>query len=148
MSGMRKKLVFKFAKGFRGRNKNCHRIARNRVEKALQHAYRGRKVKKRVNRRTWIQQIKAASMEYHVPYNQMIYGLDKRNIKLNRKMLAELAQNEPLSFQCVVAEVLPEVKMSPTKAVLEDEAGYITSAVGIAPETMDDHMYQVVFGKK
>mmetsp|Transcript_4016 Transcript_4016/g.9461 ORF Transcript_4016/g.9461 Transcript_4016/m.9461 type:complete len:147 (-) Transcript_4016:104-544(-) len=146
MSGMRKKLVFKFAKGFRGRAKNCHRIARNRVEKALQHAYRGRKLKKRDNRQIWIGQVNAGSLQYGVPYSGFIHGLKKNNIGLNRKMLAELAENEPLSFQSLVVHVKPNVTQSKMPKVFED-VGYVGMRLGNKPENMSVELEKILFQK-
>eukprot|EP00455_Lapot_gusevi_P046769 TRINITY_DN620_c0_g4_i2.p1 TRINITY_DN620_c0_g4~~TRINITY_DN620_c0_g4_i2.p1 ORF type:complete len:132 (+),score=42.13 TRINITY_DN620_c0_g4_i2:52-447(+) len=98
---LNKKEIFQLAKGFRGRNKNCIRIARERVEKALQYAYRDRKVKKRDWRTLWIQRVNAGVREHGMTYNQFIHGLGVSNIQLNRKILAELAVNEPYSFKSV-----------------------------------------------
>ena len=97
--------IFKLAKGFRGRAKNTIRIARNRVEKALQYAYRDRKAKKRDFRGLWIQQINAGTREHGIGYSEFISGLKDENIQLNRKMLADLAQNEPYSFKALVHSV-------------------------------------------
>ena len=94
--------IFKLAKGFRGRAKNTIRIARNRVEKALQYAYRDRMAKKRDFRGLWIQQINAGVREHGIGYSEFISGLKDENIQLNRKMLADLAQNEPYSFKALV----------------------------------------------
>jgi large subunit ribosomal protein L20 len=102
---MKRARVFKLAKGFYGRSKNCFRIAVNRVEKALAYAYRGRKLKKRNFRRLWILQTSAACRLHGMCYSQFIYGLQKENIKLNRKMLASLAVTEPYSFWALVEHV-------------------------------------------
>ena len=95
-----KKFV-KLAKGYRGRT-NCFRIAVQRVEKAWQYAYRDRKVKKREMRKSWIRSINASSRAYGVPYNRFIAGMRSADIDLNRKVLADLAVNEPLSFLSVL----------------------------------------------
>jgi len=100
-----KDLVLRLAKGYKGRGKNCINIARGRVEKALQRAYRGRKLRKRDMRSNWIQQINAAVRYHELSYSRFILGMSLSNIKLNRKMLSEMATNEPLSFQAVVDQV-------------------------------------------
>lgn len=97
-----KKEIFKLAKGFRGRSKNCISAARDRVEKALKYAYRDRRNKKRDMRGLWIQRINAGSRQYGVNYGQLICGLAKENIQLNRKVLSELAMHEPYSFRTIV----------------------------------------------
>merc|ERR1712032_220206 len=102
---MRKDKVLKLAKGFRGRAKNCFRIAINRVEKALQYQYRDRRQKKREARRLWIQQINAATRQHGVIYSQFMHTLAKDNIKLDRKTLSDLAINEPHSFKALVDRV-------------------------------------------
>mmetsp|Transcript_23366 Transcript_23366/g.51288 ORF Transcript_23366/g.51288 Transcript_23366/m.51288 type:complete len:121 (-) Transcript_23366:937-1299(-) len=97
--------ILHLAKGFRGRAKNCIKIARNRVEKALQHAYRGRKEKKREWRTLWITRIGAATKEHGLSYSRFIAGLTTQNVGLNRKVLSELAMNEPFSFKALVDQV-------------------------------------------
>lgn len=97
--------IFKLAQGFRGRAKNCIRIARNRVEKGLQHAYRGRKEKKRDWRALWITRINAATREHQMPYSKFMFGLVQQNINLNRKVISELAMTEPFSFKALVDQV-------------------------------------------
>jgi len=100
-----KDLVLKLAKGYKGRAKNCINIARGRVDKALQRAYLSRKLRKRDARSNWIQQINAAVRYHDLSYSRLVLGMSLSNMKLNRKMLAELANNEPLSFQAVVDQV-------------------------------------------
>ena len=102
---MKAEKIFKLAKGFRGRAKNTIRIARNRVEKALQYAYRDRKAKKREFRELWIQQINAATREHGVKYSEFMHGLKEENVVVDRKILAELAQTEPYSFKALVDQV-------------------------------------------
>ncbi|XP_021866646.2 uncharacterized protein [Spinacia oleracea] len=99
---MNKKKVFQLAKGFRGRAKNCIRIARERVEKALQYSYRDRRTKKRDMRSLWIERINAGSRQHGVNYGNFMCGLMKENIQLNRKVLSELAMHEPYSFKALV----------------------------------------------
>merc|ERR1739848_336304 len=102
---MRKEKILRLAKGFRGRAKNCFRIAINRVEKALQYQYSDRRRKKREFRRLWIQQINAATRQHGVIYSHFMHTLSKDNIKLDRKILSELAINEPYSFKALVDRV-------------------------------------------
>eukprot|EP00897_Mesotaenium_endlicherianum_P009982 jgi/Mesen1/9011/ME000563S08326 len=94
--------ILKLAKGFRGRSKNCIRIARQSVEKALQYAYRDRRNKKRDMRGLWIQRINAGTREHGVKYGEFINGLNHENVQLNRKVLSELAMHEPYSFKSLV----------------------------------------------
>ena len=93
------------AKGYRGRSKNCFRIAIQRVEKALQYAYRDRRNKKREFRGLWIQRINAAVRELGLTYSVFINGLAKAGITIDRKAMAELAVNEPAAFKTLVEKV-------------------------------------------
>lgn len=99
---MQLKKVLKLAKGFYGRNKNCNRIARERVEKSLQYAYVSRRLNKRDQRSNWITQINAGTRLYGTKYSDFVRGLAVSDIGLNRKMLADLAINEPYSFKALV----------------------------------------------
>lgn len=101
----RHKKILKLAKGYRGRAKNCYRIAIQKVEKALRYAYRDRKVRKRDFRGLWIQRINAAVREQGLIYSQFINGLKLANIDLDRKVLADLAVKEPNTFSQIVAKV-------------------------------------------
>ncbi|TQF79059.1 50S ribosomal protein L20 [Elioraea sp. Yellowstone] len=98
----RHKKVLGQAKGFRGRAKNTIRMAKQKVEKSLQYAYRDRKVRKREFRALWIQRINAAVREKGLTYSQFIAGLKAAGLELDRKVLAELAFNEPAAFAAVV----------------------------------------------
>jgi len=98
---MKRSFVFKWAKGYWGRGKNNYRITANRVDRALQFAYRDRRTKKRTNRTAWIQQINAASRQFGLPYSQFVAGLQRQHVALDRKMLATLAVAEPYSFQAL-----------------------------------------------
>lgn len=100
----RHKKILNLAKGYRGRAKNCFRIAIERVEKALQYAYRDRRNKKRDFRSLWIQRINAAVRAEGVTYSKFIGGLKKANIQLDRKQLSELAINDPVAFKAIVAK--------------------------------------------
>ncbi|KXZ41492.1 hypothetical protein GPECTOR_433g310 [Gonium pectorale] len=103
---MRNRLkVLQLASEFRGRARNCIRIARRGVEKALQHAYVGRKLKKRHWRSVWIQRINAGTREHGMSYTTFVTGLKEENVQLNRKVLSELAMNEPFSFKALVEQV-------------------------------------------
>lgn len=98
----RHKKILKLAKGYRGRSKNCYRIAVERVEKALQYAYRDRRTKKRDFRALWIQRINAATREHGLTYSRFINGLIKAGIEIDRKVLADLAVREPVAFKAIV----------------------------------------------
>ena len=98
----RHKKIIKLAKGYRGRAKNCFRVAIEKVEKALQYSYRDRRTKKRDFRGLWIQRINAAVREHNMVYSQFINGLKLANIDLNRKMLSEMAINDPEGFSKIV----------------------------------------------
>ncbi|MFV0430741.1 MAG: 50S ribosomal protein L20 [Alphaproteobacteria bacterium] len=100
----RHKKVLKLAKGYRGRAKNNFRIAIERVEKGLQYAYRDRKVKKRSFRALWIQRINAAARQHGLNYSQLINGIHKAGIEVDRKVLADLAVHQPESFEAIVNE--------------------------------------------
>ena len=97
--------VLKTVKGQRGRRKNTIRVARQAMEKAMQYAYRDRKVKKREFRSLWIQRINAGVRAEGLTYAKFIHGLVKSKIKLDRKVLAELAYNNPEVFKSVVKKV-------------------------------------------
>ena len=98
-SRARHKKVLEMAKGYRGRAKTCIRIAIEKVEKALRYAYRDRRAKKRDFRALWIQRINAAVREHGMVYSQFINGLKLSGLTFDRKVLAELAVNEPESFK-------------------------------------------------
>ena len=103
-SRMRRKKVIARAKGFQGRSKNNFRLAKQRSEKALQYAYRDRRVRKRNFRALWIQRINAGARENGLTYSQFINGLNKAGIELDRKVLADLAVREPESFRSLVEQ--------------------------------------------
>ena len=97
--------VLKLVKGQRGRRKNTIRIARQAMEKAMQYAYRDRKAKKREFRSLWIQRINAGVRAEGLTYARFINGLNKSKIKLDRKVLAELAYSNPEAFKSIVKKV-------------------------------------------
>ena len=94
--------VLKKVKGQYGRRKNNIRVARQAMEKAMQYAYRDRKAKKREFRSLWIQRINAGARDEGITYSQLMNALNKSKIKLDRKVLAELAYNDPEVFKSIV----------------------------------------------
>ncbi|MDR2067853.1 MAG: 50S ribosomal protein L20 [Holosporaceae bacterium] len=98
----RHKKVLKLAKGYVGRSSKCYRSALERLEKAMQFAYRDRRNKRRDLRRLWIIRINAAAREYGMRYSQFIHGLEKAKISLDRKILSELAVNDKTAFHEIV----------------------------------------------
>ena len=101
-SHARHKKILKLAKGYRGRSKNCYRVALRRVEKALQYAYRDRRTRKREFRGLWIQRINAGVREHGLTYSKFMNGLKKSGIEVDRKILADLAVREPAAFKNLV----------------------------------------------
>lgn len=104
-SRARRKKILKQAKGFYGKRKNVYTVAKNVVEKGLVYKYIGRKLKKRDYRTLWIARINAAVREEGMSYSVFMNKLNEKGIDLNRKVLADLAMNEPESFKKLVAEV-------------------------------------------
>lgn len=98
----RRKKVLKLAKGFRGSHSKLFRTANQQVMKALRNAYRDRRRRKRDFRRLWITRINAAARQNDMSYSQLVGGLKKANVNLNRKMLAQLAILHPDAFTRVV----------------------------------------------
>lgn len=105
-SRARRKKILKSAKGYFGRRKNVYTVAKNAVEKANLYAYTGRKLKKRDFRSLWIQRINAAARQEGLSYSVLMGKLNKSTIELNRKVLADLAVNNPVAFKAVVAKVI------------------------------------------
>lgn len=101
----RRKKVLKAARGFWGARSKVFTIAKNTLEKGMQYAYRDRKVKKREFRALWIQRINAATRMHGMSYSQFIGKVHAKNIGLNRKVLADLAMNNPAAFEAVVKAV-------------------------------------------
>ncbi|WP_017258949.1 50S ribosomal protein L20 [Pedobacter arcticus] len=101
-SRRRRKKVLKLARGYWGSRSKVFTIAKNTVEKGLQYAFRDRKVKKREFRGLWIQRINAATREHGMSYSQFIGKVAVKNIGLNRKVLADLAMNDPKAFAAIV----------------------------------------------
>ena len=104
-SRARRKKVLKMAKGYFGARKNVYTVAKNAVEKGLQYAYRDRRAKKRNFRALWIMRINAASRLHGLTYSQLINKLKSNNIDINRKVLADLAVNDPDGFKAIVEKV-------------------------------------------
>lgn len=99
------KKILKLAKGMQHNRTRSYRLAKQAVIRALQYAYRDRRNKKRDLRGLWITRINAAAREHGVTYGNFIAGLKKANIELDRKVLAELAVNEPAAFAAIVKSV-------------------------------------------
>jgi large subunit ribosomal protein L20 len=102
---LRRKKILKLAKGFFGARRKNYRSAREAVEKSLTYSYRDRKNRKRDFRTLWNVRINAAVREYGLNYSRFINGLKKLNIKLNRKILSNLAASEPEAFGKIVEKV-------------------------------------------
>ena len=98
----RRKKVIKLAKGYFGRRKNVHTVAKNAVDKGLQYAYRDRRQKKRNFRALWVQRINAAARLHGMSYSEFMGKVNAKGIELNRKTLADLAMNHPDAFKAVV----------------------------------------------
>ncbi|MEQ8509143.1 MAG: 50S ribosomal protein L20 [Rhodospirillaceae bacterium] len=100
----RHKKVLSAAKGYRGRNSKNFRIAKQKVEKGLQYAYRDRRVKKRNFRSLWIQRINAGVREHGMTYSRFMDGLRKSGVELDRKVLADIVVREPETFASLVKQ--------------------------------------------
>ncbi|WP_142848878.1 50S ribosomal protein L20 [Telmatospirillum sp. J64-1] len=100
----RHRKIIKLAKGYRGRAKNCFRVAIQRVEKALRYAYRDRRNKKRNFRALWIQRINAGTRQHGLTYSRFMNGLKKAGIELDRKVLSDIATREPEAFKSLVQQ--------------------------------------------
>jgi large subunit ribosomal protein L20 len=105
-SRQRRKKILKQAKGYFGRRKNVWTVAKNAVEKGLTYAYRDRKNKKRTFRALWITRINAGARLHGLSYSELMGKLKSNNIDLNRKVLADMAMNNPDGF----AEIVNKVK--------------------------------------
>ena len=101
----RRKKVLKKAKGFWGRGKNVHTVAKNKVEKGMTYAYRDRKAKKGTFRALWIQRINAGARLHGMSYSEFMGKVLKADISLNRKVLADLAEHNPEAFKAVAEAV-------------------------------------------
>ena len=104
-SRARRKNLMKLAKGYFGRRKNVWTVAKNAVEKGLVYAYSGRKQKKRNFRSLWITRINAGARQHGMSYSQFMGAVHKSGIELNRKVLADLALNQPEAFKAIVETI-------------------------------------------
>ena len=105
-SKARRKKTLKLAKGYFGRRKNVWTVAKNAVEKGLTYAYRDRRAKKREFRALWIMRINAACRELGISYSQFMGKMAQSDLDINRKVLADLAMNDPQAFKAIVDKVL------------------------------------------
>ena len=104
-SRARRKKVLKLAKGNFGSRGNVWTVAKNTVEKGLQYAYAHRQIKKRTYRSLWITRINAAVRAFGMTYSEFMGKVNAKGIELNRKVLADLAMNEPKAFEAIVNAV-------------------------------------------
>jgi len=104
-SRQRRKKVLKRTKGYWGRRKNVWTVAKNAYEKGLTYSYRDRRKKKSEFRALWIQRINAAVRQHDMSYSEFMGKLKKNNIEVNRKVLADLAMNDPKAFEAIVKKV-------------------------------------------
>ena len=101
-SHQRRKKVLKQAKGYWGARSKVYTVAKNHVEKGLVHAYRDRKLKKRTFRNLWIVRINAAARQNGTSYSRFIHALNQKGVQINRKVLANLAMENPAAFSELV----------------------------------------------
>lgn len=104
-SRQKRKKVMKQTKGYFGRRKNVWTVSKNAYEKGLSYAYRDRRKKKAEFRALWIQRINAAVREYDMSYSEFMGKLSDSGIEINRKVLADLAMNDPKAFEAIVNKV-------------------------------------------
>ena len=104
-SRQKRKKIMKATKGYFGRRKNVWTVSKNAYEKGLSYAYRDRRKKKASFRALWIQRINAAAREHGMSYSEFMGKLSKAGIEINRKVLADLAMNDPLAFEAIVKKV-------------------------------------------
>ncbi len=104
-SRRKRKKLLKLTRGYFGARKNVYTVAKNTYEKGLTYAYRDRRNKKREFRKLWIQRINAAVRQYDLNYSQFIGKLNEHDIRINRKVLADLAMNHPDAFKAIVEKV-------------------------------------------
>lgn len=103
-SHARHKKVLKLAKGSRGASSRLIKSAKQRVDKDLQYAYRDRRTRKRQMRSLWIQRINAGARLNGLTYSQLMNGLNKAGVEVDRKVLSDIAAREPESFAAIVAQ--------------------------------------------
>ena len=104
-SRAKRKRILKLTRGYYGARKNVWTVAKNTYEKGLTYAYRDRRTKKRNFRALWIQRINAAARLQEMSYSQLMGALHKAGIEINRKVLADLAMNNPEAFKAIVDKV-------------------------------------------
>ncbi|MBR6276850.1 MAG: 50S ribosomal protein L20 [Prevotella sp.] len=104
-SRAKRKRILKLTRGYFGARKNVWTVAKNTWEKGLTYAYRDRRTKKRTFRALWIQRINAAARLNGMSYSQLMGALTKAGIEINRKVLADLAMNNPEAFKAIVEKV-------------------------------------------
>ena len=104
-SRARRKKILKAAKGYYGKRKNVYTVAKNVMEKGMTYSYVGRKLKKREYRALWIARINAAVRAEGLTYSEFIHKLNLKGITLDRKILADLAMNEPETFKGIVDSI-------------------------------------------
>lgn len=105
-SRARRKKILKSARGYFGARSKVYTVAKNAVEKGLSYAYRDRKAKKREFRKLWITRINAGARANGTTYSQLMHGIAAKNIDINRKVLADLAMNEPDTFASIVKQAV------------------------------------------
>ena len=105
MASQKKKKYFKLAKGYWGARSKVWTVVKHHVEKGLQYSYRDRRNKKRTFRQLWIVRINAAARQNGTTYSRLMHGLKQNNIQINRKVLADLAMNQPEVFATIVKQV-------------------------------------------
>ena len=113
----RRKKILALAKGYRGTKSKLYRSAKESVERGLNFAYTGRKLKKRDFRKLWIVRINAACRLNDMKYSQFIHGLSLAGIELDRKVLADLAVKQPEAFAAVAAQARDAIANKPATAV-------------------------------
>lgn len=133
----RRKAVLKLAKGYYGSKHTIYKTAHEQVMRSLQYAYRDRKVKKRDFRKLWIQRINAAAKENGLKYSLFICGLSRAGVEVNRKMLAELAVNDPKAFTALVETAKKGLTIKPVKndekvVVLQTESKEVKATKALA----------------
>ncbi|MGV0167135.1 50S ribosomal protein L20 [Furfurilactobacillus sp. WILCCON 0119] len=106
----RRRKMIKLAKGYRGAKHIQFKVAKQQVWKSWQYAYRDRKATKRNFRRLWIARINAAARQNDMSYSKLMHGLKEANIEMNRKMLADLAVNDPRAFTSLTKEAAKALK--------------------------------------
>lgn len=106
----RHRKIVKMAKGYRGRSSLCFRVAVEKVEKALQYAYRDRRTRKRDMRALWIQRINAAARMHGMPYSKFMNGVQRAGIEVDRKVLADMAVQAPKEFAQIAVKAQEALK--------------------------------------